>query len=156
MRRSGKGIPEILLLLLAVTLVGCGKNKAAPDMESLWESIAAETAVPELDVLGEKQQRDLLGLESAELPQALVMVSRDAMRLDEIWLLECADTETAKRMETLAENRRQALCRQSRDYLPEQYALAQKARICRKGVYLGFFLGEDADRMSEIFRRALG
>ncbi|MBR6208280.1 MAG: DUF4358 domain-containing protein [Oscillospiraceae bacterium] len=155
MKRRNKALLTLLLGALLV-LSGCGREeKAPPVMEELYDSMAAQVELPELESLGERQQRDRLGLEKEQLPQSLVMVSRDPLRLDEIWLLECADPETAQQMETLAENHRQSLCRQSRDYSPQQYALAQKARVCREGVYLGFFLGEEADRLAEIFRRAV-
>lgn len=155
MKRRETRLPELIFLLLALALTACGQKKAPPAMEELWESMAARTKPSELTALGERELRNRLGLEKENYPQALVLVSGDPMALDEVWLLECADEETARETEALAERHRESLCRQSRDYDPRQYVLAEKARVCREGVYLGFFLGAEAEEMEEIFLRAV-
>ncbi len=141
------------LLLLLLALPGCGR-KAAPDLERVLEDITAAAELPPMNRLSDKRMLDHCGIDAASTPQAIVLVSRDGMLCDEIWLTESADEEAAGKIQAAAETRTAQLCRELKDYLPEQYAVAEKARIVRKGTVTALFIGPEAETMEKILRDA--
>lgn len=141
------------LLLLLLLLPGCGE-KATPDLEQVLSDITETVALPPMTRLSEKRMLDHCGIDAASAPQAIVLVSRDGMLCDEIWLTESADEAAAEKIRSAAEARAAQLCRELRDYLPEQYAVAEKARIFRKGTVTALFIGPEAETMEAILRDA--
>ena len=155
-----KNSRSLLFLLIALTLLltaGCGGKKAAPaDMQGVWDSIQSSVELPGMRPLSEKRMMDRYGLDAASLPQVLVMVSEDSLRVDEVWLVEAADSAEAKELASSAEAYIQQVGQEQKDYSPEQYAVAEKGRVVVKGPYVGLFLSPHADRMAEIFEDAVG
>ena len=145
-------IPVLLALLL---LAGCGKSAAAvPDLEAVYERIAAEAELPEMIRLSEKRMDSFYGIDAAACPQAIVAVSDDGLRVDEVWLLEAADEKAAEALLALAQSRIARICAETENYLPDQYAVAQGAEALRIGSCVGLFVSPDAQRMAEIFRQS--
>ncbi len=148
----------IFLLLVALVLLltgGCGGKVTAPaDMQSVWDSIQTSVPLPGMRPLSEKRMMDRYGMDASALPQVLVMVSEDSLRVDEVWLVETADDAAAKELAAMAEGYVGQILREQKDYSPEQYAVAERARVVVKGPYVGLFISPDSDRMAEIFEDA--
>ena len=154
----GKQSKRILLLLIAAALLvitGCGSKVPQADMQKVWDSIQGEVQPAPMRALSEKRMMDRYGLDAAVLPQAIVMVSEDSLCVDEVWLIEAASETEARELAEAAENYIRQVCAETKDYSPEQYAVAEKGRVEVKGAYVGLFLSPDSDRMAEIFRDAL-
>ena len=148
-------IIKVLALAAALlTLSGCAA-KAAPDLRQVLEAITEQTELPAMAELSEKRMADRCGFSPETMLQAVVLVSQDGMRCDEIWLVEAPDEEKAEAVRTAAENRAAQLCRELKDYLPDQYAVAEKARIVRKGTVTALFIGPEAETMETILLDAM-
>lgn len=149
----------ICLLLLAALclLAGCGaKAPATVDLPGVYDSIAQSAELPDMMALSEKRIANYYGIDPAACPQLLMYIAEDGLRVDEIWLIEAADEDAAKKLEELAASHRDQVCAETENYLPDQYAVAKDARILREGKTVALFLSPDAAAMEKQFRAAFG
>ena len=155
----GKRIKCFLPLFLAAILflaAGCGqKDTTSVSMQEVWDTIQGSIDLPGMRSLSEKRMMDRYGLDAAALPQAIVMVSEDSLRVDEIWLIETGSEAEAKELAASAEGYIRQICKEQKDYAPEQYAVAEKGQVVVQGTYVGLFLSPDGEHMAEIFEKAL-
>ena len=140
-------------VLLLAALTGCGE-KAAPDLEQVLQDITETVDMHPMTRLTEKRMLDLCGIDAASVRRAIVMVSQDGMLCDEIWLIETADEAGAESIRALAESRAEHLCRELKDYSPEQYAVAEKARIYQRDCVTALFIGPNAEAMEQVLKDA--
>lgn len=149
-----------LYLAAALLLTACGqpaaKNEApAPDMQKLYEQMQAAVETPEMAPVPENRRSLILGIEDADVRQAVTMLCGDSVRADELWLIEAADEAAAERIEALAEQRLAQRSREMESYLPEQYAVLQQARLIREGRCLALLVSPEAETLETLFRQAL-
>ncbi len=156
MVKRSKGILLLLVSALLLLAAGCGGKNAEPvDLQGVWDAIQESAELPAMRPMSEKRMMDRHGLDASALPQALVMMCEDALRVDEVWLVETADDAAAKELAASAEGYIRQICAEQKDYSPEQYAVAEKGRVVVKGPYVGLFISPDSDRMAEIMEDAL-
>ena len=145
-----------LILALLCCLPACGAEKAPVDLEPLYAELITLGDAPEMIRLADKKLQRLTGVDPAACPQAIAAVCGEGLRVDEIWLVRAQDETSAKAVQALAESRLSQICSETENYLPDQYAVARKARILRLGSYVGFFLSPAAEEMESSFLKAVG
>ena len=156
MAKRSKGILLLLVSALLLLAAGCGGKNAEPvDLQGVWDAIQESVELPWMRPMSEKRMMDRHGLDASALPQVLVMMSEDPLRVDEVWLVETADDAAAKELAGSAEEYIRQICAEQKDYSPEQYAVAEKGRVVVKGPYVGLFISPDSERMAEILEDAL-
>ena len=144
-----------LLLLFALLLSACGGKSAGPaDLQKVYEEIGSRGTLPEMLVLNEQRIRNYYGIDPAACRQLLLAVSDDGLRVDEIWLIETQDEKTAEALLAAARSRIEQVCTETKDYLPDQYAVAQGAQALRVGSSVALFISPDAKEMAQIFTKA--
>ena len=154
MRRRGRRLLP-LLLLLALLLPGCGSKSAAPpDLQQVYDEIGRQVELPEMLLLNEQRIRKFYGIDPETCPQLLLAVSDDGLRVDEIWLVETADEKAAEALLASAQSRIEQVCAETQDYLPDQYAVAKGAQALRSGCCVALFISPDAKEMARIFTKA--
>ena len=131
------------LALVALLLSGCGNHTqeapaGAPDMKALYDAFMNLEDMPGMIAVPEDRLAMIYGIESADCAQAVVAVCEDSLRADELWLIEAKDAGAAKTIGELARTRAEQKAEELRDYLPDQFKVAEKAKILEKGncVYL--------------------
>ena len=153
---------EAILLCLAalLSLAGCGGSSAKaaspPDMQAVYDSIAAKVELPAMMELSAKRLSNYYGIRSEDCVQAVAMVNEAGLSVDEIWLIEARDEDTAKRIESVAKSRIEQLCAETEKYSPELYAVSKAGQVIREGVSVALFISPDAETMASLFRAALG
>lgn len=160
---------KILAVLLAVLLLaGCGSNAGGAsgkggngsaeaveiNVEELYEKLEA-CGIPAMLDLDQDMQQALYGIAKEDVKQSLVKVCEDALRADEIWLIEASDAEAAQRIKTLADNRVQQKDDESITYDPEQNAIVRKSFVTVEGNYVFFICSPDVEAMTKIVNEAL-
>ena len=144
-----------LFLLLALLLSACGGRSAEPaDLQKVYDEIGSRETLPEMLLLNEQRIRSYYGIEPEACRQILLAVSDDGLRVDEIWLIEAADEKAAEELLAAARSRIEQVCAETKDYLPDQYAVAQGAQALRIGSSVALFLSPDAKEMAQIFTKA--
>ena len=144
------GLMRALLLLAA-----CGSAPVQADLQEVYRQISDLEESEEMILLSEKRMKNNYGIDPESCPQAIVAVSGDGLRVDEVWLIEAAGEQEAKEIEALAQSRIQQVCFETESYLPDQYNVAKLGRVVRIGNYVGMFIAPNADDMEAAFRKAL-
>ena len=150
-----------LTLALALLLAACGSSPASPpapvhaDLSALYEQLCALPDSGETQLVSEKRLRNFYGIDPDTCPQVILAQSSDTLRADEIWLIEAGSETQAEELYALAQSRIEQLGREMKDYLPEQYAVVQKAVLVRSVCYVGLFISPASETMAEQFQQAL-
>ncbi len=143
------------LLLALLLLAGCGgSGSAAPDLQAVYDEAAGLPGAVEMIVLEPKRVNSYYGIDTDACPQAIVAVSGDGLRVDEIWLIEAADENAAAGILKAAQGRIEQLCGETENYLPDQYAVAREGQAIQKGKCVALFISPDSAAMAELFEAA--
>lgn len=145
----------IIALTLTLLLAGCNAPEATPvsaDMNAVYTSM--EATLPEMILMNENIMLNVCGIKTEHYVQAVVAVSDDGLRADEVWLIEAKDADALKALKTLAESRLAQKAAESETYSPEQYAIVQKAKVLTNGNYLAVIVSPDVDDLAKLFTDA--
>lgn len=144
-----------LILAFALVLAACGKSpEKEVDLQSVFNSLTEK--MPEMLVLDETIQLNLLGINSADCQQAITAICADSVRADEIWLIQAKDTTALERLKALAKTRVEAQAEVCESYSPDQYAIVKEAELVTNGLYFALLIGPDAASMKKTFTSAIG
>lgn len=150
MKRMGS-----LILAFALVLAACGKSpEKEVDLQSVFNSLTEK--MPEMLVLDETIQLNLLGINSADCQQVITAICADSVRADEIWLIQAKDTTALERLKALAKTRVEAQAEVCESYSPDQYAIVKEAELVTNGLYFALLIGPDAASMKKTFTSAIG
>lgn len=160
-----KFVALLLALLMLLSLAACGGDGSDKDGEKDKQTVGnadltatyAQMAeiLPEMTQLSEKKMLNLYGIEAEDVKQAVVYVSSDGLKADEVWLLEAADKDAVETLKTLANNRITAKDEESATYSPEQNKIVKKGQVVVAGNYLALIVSPDVDELVEIFEAAV-
>ena len=144
-----------LILILALILAACGKSpEKEVDLQSVFNSLREK--MPEMLVLDETIQLNLLGIDSADCQQVITAICADSVRADEIWLIQAKDTAALEKLTALAKTRVESQAEVCESYSPDQYAIVKEAELVTSGLYLALLIGPDAASMKKTFTSAIG
>ena len=144
-----------LILILALILSACGQSpEKEVDLQSVFNSLTEK--MPEMLVLDETIQLNLLGIDSADCQQVITAICADSVRADEIWLIQAKNTAALERIKALANTRVEAQAEVCESYSPDQYAIVKEAELVTSGLYLALLIGPDAASMKKTFTSAIG
>lgn len=150
-----KTITLLLALTLLLGLAGCGGKAEEPkhlDVKALYESYTQY--LPEMFEPDEATMLDFLGIAVEDCVQYQVAICAEGMRSDEIWLIEAKDEAALERLHQLAENRIQAKLEEAESYVPDQYAIIEKAELLTNGRYLALLVSPEVDDLKAGFLAA--
>lgn len=144
-----------LILAFALVLAACGKSpEKEVDLQSVFNSLTEK--MPEMLVLDETIQLNLLGINSADCQQVITAICADSVRADEIWLIQAKDTTALERLKALAKTRVEAQAEVCESYSPDQYAIVKEAELVTNGLYFALLISPDAASMKKTFTSAIG
>ncbi len=148
----------ILLLILVLCLTACGQTsqpeKKPVDLQTVYDSLTGQ--MPEMIVLDETLQLNLLGVDAADCEQVITAICADSMRVDEVWLLKAKDRAALEKLTDLAKVRVESQAEVCQSYAPDQYAIVKKAEIVNSDLYLALLIGPEASTMKTTVEAALG
>lgn len=152
-----KNLFSLILLLCAAALLlsACGsksESKAIPDMQKVFDAITAQVDLPEMAVVDGDRRFDLLGIDPADCRQAVTAICGDSVRADEIWLVEAVDADAAARVFEMAEVRVAQKKQQLENYLPDQFAVVEKAVLLQENNAVVLFISPEAETMLKLYR----
>lgn len=149
-----KMISLILVLAIALSMTACGAKEEAKtvDLNGLYESYSEY--MPEMFYLDEGSLMNFLGIDVADCAQYTVAICAEGMRTDEVWLIEAKDQAAFDRLKALAETRIQSKLDETRDYVPDQYVIVEKAQLLTNGLYIGLLISPEVDALKAGFEAA--
>lgn len=140
--------------MLSLTACGGGESTAKEvDLNALYETILETT--PEMMLVEDNMRLNLLGIQEEDCAQVITAICADALRTDEIWLVEAVDADALERISAMAESRLGAKADESITYSPEQYAVVEKAEMVTEGLYFVLIVSPDVDTLKDIVQEAL-
>ena len=151
MRVQGKILSLTFIILFLVLFTGCGKteDKTPWDVQEIWNAISAAEDFPEMISVPENRLGYMFGIEQKDYTQAMIAVSADSLRADEIWLIEAVDEAAARRMEEFAKIRLAQKEEETRSYAPEQYRIVQEAKLELNGLRLIMIVSPSSEEILE-------
>ena len=134
------------LLLVRPLLEGCAAEPQPPLMEKVLASLTdAEGLVP----FPPEEMEMAMDLIAAEGEEAVWLVSGDGISAREAVAFRAKSKEKAEEAAEKMEAYRQRRLRETRDYLPKEYALLDAARVEKSGCAAVLIVGEHAPQETE-------
>lgn len=155
MKTVKKALALLLALCLMLTFAACGEKQtqSAPiDLAGLYESYTQY--LPEMFFPDEDTLLNFLGIHAEDCAQYQVAICAEGMRADEVWLIQAKDEAALDTLRTLAQTRIQAKLDETISYVPDQYAIVEKAELLENGLYLALLISPDHEAMRAGFEAA--
>jgi len=142
-----------VLALMLCTACGAEQPEPSPELQPIYESLSA--GMPELIVLDEDSVYNYFGIAPEQCAQAVVAIAENGLLADELWLIEAADEAALESIRAMIEMRLEARAEETVDYLPQQYAVIEKAQCVEKGLIIALIISPEAERLAAMFTDAL-
>ncbi len=148
----------VSILLLAALLLGlgaCGSGSDAEpvNLEALYQSFSEQ--LPTMLLLDADMALNFMGIQSEDCAQCVAAICGEGLRADEVWLIEAKDDAALSRIQKLAETRIQAKLEETESYVPDQYAVVQKAECLTVGRYFALLVSPEVDTLKAGFEKAV-
>lgn len=151
-----KLIYTILLFCLVFGLAACGGAKALDvDVEQLLSDMAAKVGWKDMMTMSSKHLKNLYGIAEADVVKFSGVMKNDGITADEILLIKAENETKADALKEKLQARLKNKANEAKDYLPEQYAVIEKAEIKQKGQYLALLVSPDVDALSKLWEAAM-
>ena len=141
----------ILTVLLSCSACDSGTAVKQVDMQVFLAQLKEKIAMPEMITLSEKRMESYYGINKEVCSQSIVLICEEGTRIDEIWLLVAKDGNSAEKLFETAGKRIEQLCKETENYLPDQYSVVKDGVVCRNGNNVALFISPDAKAMGDFF-----
>lgn len=156
-----------LTLALALGMAACtepkndgngdgGSTPVVLDVQAVYEKMTNAAQLPEMLELDADQLLDFYGIKAEHVKKAVVVVCKNSLRVDEIWVIEAADSAAAQEVEKKAKDRIAYRDEETVSYSPEQNAVVKKAQILQQGNYIALIVSPDVEALAQAFRAEAG
>lgn len=151
-----KLVYAVLLFCLVFGLAACGGAKALDvDVEQLLSDMATKVGWKDMMTMSSKHLKNLYGIAEADVVKFSGVMKNDGITADEILLIEAENETKADALKEKLQARLKNKANEAKDYLPEQYAVIEKAEIKQKGQYLALLVSPDVDALSKLWEAAM-
>lgn len=151
-----KLVYAILLVCLVFGLAACGGAKALDvDVEQLLSDMATKVGWKDMMTMSSKHLKNLYGIAEADVVKFSGVMKNDGITADEILLIKAENETKADALKEKLQARLKNKANEAKDYLPEQYAVIEKAEIKQKGLYLALLVSPDVDALSKLWEAAM-
>ena len=83
-------------------------------------------------------------------------VNNTGVNQEEIVLVKAKDDSAASKVKDALDNRYKAKLNENKNYNPEQAKIIEKCKVESDGVYVSMIVSENADKITEIFKKGIG
>ena len=142
MKKSGF-IPVLLLVLCLVAGVLTGNAEEEIPLSERVRALLSDGEA--LVVLYPDDLEDLTGIGEEDCVDFAYLASRNPLSGREVIVLLAADGEAADRVEKLLQDYLESRRHETRNYLPEAYALLNRAEVTRTGLWVLLVIGGNAE-----------
>lgn len=145
----------LLVLSLMLSAAACGAKTEEPvsvDLSAMYDSFGPY--LPEMYFMDEVTLLNFLGVDVADCAQYKIALCAEGMEADEIWLIEAKDDAALEELKQRAQTRIEAKLGEAAYYVPDQYAIIQKAELVVIGRYIALLVSPDVDTLKATFEAA--
>lgn len=146
-----------MMLILTLTMAACSQNGDAgksADLPKTLETMKTEVGFDDVVELDKDGLKTNYGIDGEDVKQFAALVDASGIKCEEVVLIEAKDTDAAKTVKEQLDKRMESKLAQNKDYLPEQYAIIKKCSVEQNGNYVGMIVGEQHEKLTEIYHNA--
>ena len=141
-----------LLPVLALLLAACGTRESQlPPPAELFAAIQAEVELPEMMDTAETDLEPLLGIEPDDCQSAVCYLLTDGIAPDEIVIVRAKDSDAAKKILALLENRLEYKRKSAQMYLTEFQPMLQAGTVRQDGLTVSLIVSEKSEEIVRVF-----
>jgi len=129
------------------------KEQESVKLSTVRSEIKAVLSVNDAADLEADSISGLYGIDSADIKDAAGFVVMAGTFPHEVVMIEAKDASAADRIQNMLSAKHQSFVEQSKGYDAENYALAQKCKVVRKGNQLSMFLTPDFETMQNVYNK---
>ena len=149
----------VLALIAALSVCSCGgggsKTPAVADIaKAITDKYPLSAAMAE--VTGEDKIKNVYGFDASDYSEIAAYVNNSGVEQDEIVIVKASSPDKVASIKEKLENKMTAKLNQTKNYLPEQYAMIEKCEVAEKGDYVRMIISPNADDMVSIFNAQFG
>lgn len=159
-----KKIICLLIMLVSVMLVfvGCGNNTNKSDKVVINLDDVYEKALEAADFQDQCIELDddiinnlYSSINLEDINKYKIVVSSTSVKAEELALFEAKDEKTAENILNAVNERLDDLKFGFEDYLPKEYQIVENAVIKNSGKYVFFAVGENYEKINQVFNNYL-
>ena len=142
------------LLLMLVVLTGCGQ-KTPPALPDVYQALESAASLPPMTMLDADELSDYIGIDDTLYSSVQAHAAQDALVVDAVMLFTARDEKSAQSIEAQLSDYLDYRKREMRDYLPEQYAVLERAVLRRGGVQVALLISPQVDALVQAYEKAI-
>lgn len=143
-----------LVIVMALCAVGCGQAEKDVDLAAVMTDIKTQvTSIPQdmMDVNQDDLVNTYYGITADNYESYALSINLTGINVTEIAMFKASSDDAVKVIEEKLNARKASQENQMQNYLPEQYEIVKNCDVKVDGSYVTFFVGEDAQQMTDIF-----
>ena len=150
--RRNRALCALLLMLLVLT--GCGQ-KTPPALPDVYAALESAASLPPMTMLDADELSDYIGIDDTLCSSVQAHAAQDGLVVDAVMLFTARDEKSAQSIEAQLSDYLDYRKREMRDYLPEQYAVLERAVLRRDGVQVALLISPQVDALVQAYEKAI-
>lgn len=152
-----KRIIALSLVCVLAIAAFCSCGQSAKKLSEVFTEIKSEVTLKDFDEF--KSADDLnrfYGISADDVEEYAGGVNNTGVNQEEIVLVKAKDDSAASKVKDALDNRYKAKLNENKNYNPEQAKIIEKCKVESDGVYVSMIVSENADKITEIFKKGIG
>jgi hypothetical protein len=149
---------KLIFLLILVAFLGIAyRIQSAKDVpaESIEKSMAKELKSQKLNKCVDQDLVHFIEIDPSSTKGYIYYKSPEALSVDELLIVKASDRNKLNNFRDSVDKRIQSQLKIFEGYGPKQVAALKNALIIQKGTYLLYYVGDDGQKIEEVFRNAV-
>lgn len=123
-----------------------------PTVEGIVSAISAQYPLDSMtQITNADKLLNTYGFAPTDYSEIAVYTNNTGTEVSELFIIKATDETTLANIQEKLNNELNSKLNQTKDYLPEQYAIVEKCEVGTNGKYVRLIISPDADKMVEIF-----
>lgn len=141
-----------LLLAMTLTLAACGGKAKSADLAAVMAEfkLGDEMMTPGIERF-DRHLRHRCG----HVKQCAAAMHSSGVNCDEIILIEAVDAAAAGRVKAILDARYQVKLTETKDYLPDEYAIIQQCSVTARGNDVAMIVAPNAAELTAIYDKSV-
>lgn len=127
-------------------------TSSEPTVESIVSAISAQYPLDSMtQITSQDKLLNTYGFAPTDYSEIAVYTNNNGTEVSELFIIKATDDTTLASIQEKLNNELNSKLNQTKDYLPEQYAIVEKCEVGTNGKYVRLIISPDAEKMVEIF-----
>lgn len=149
---------EVLFVILLIAFMIFVYSKASAKdvpVETIENKLINKTDIHEMHKCNDRQLKQFIGIDTSSIDEYIYYKSKEALGVDELFIVKVKDREKLKSVQTAVEERVDSQIDLFDNYGPRQVKLLKDSVIIKKGSYIFYCTGKQKDKYEEVFKNAI-